>query len=303
MKRHRLYTSTYQGHLQNFGQHLTRLGYKRATKPNITSCAREFLHWLEQEGINQVAAVKPTHIKAHYRYLNERPKLHGEGPLGTSALSFHIYALRLFLTYLQQENIIGADPMGNLATQRAAHKERGILTREEIQKLYGACETLRDTAMLSLLYGLGLRSAEASGLDIMDLYFNNRILYVRHGKGDKRREVPMAEQVAGHLKDYYHNERGAYVNTNNFENAFLLNNHGRRVRGQWMWLRLKYLAAKAGIEGKTVTLHTLRHSIATHLLENGMGIEYVKTFLGHSSLESTQLYTHIVQQHLNTLKI
>jgi integrase/recombinase XerD len=279
------------------------LGYKKATGLNIISCVREFLHWLELQGINQVKQVKPIHIKAHYQYLNERPKRHGEGTLSSSIITFHIYAIRLFLTYLQRENIIEADPMGNLTTHRVTHKERETLTREEIQKLYKSSETLRDKAMLSLLYGLGLRSAEASGLDIMDIHFASKILYVRHGKGDKSREVPMAEQVAEHLKDYYHNERGGFTRSTNVENAFILNNHGRRAGGQWMWLRLKYLSAKAGIEGKTVTLHTLRHSIATHLLENGMSIEYVKTFLGHASLGSTQIYTHIVQKHLNTLKI
>jgi integrase/recombinase XerD len=254
-------------------------------------------------GIGQVKQVKPPHIKAHYQYLNERPNLRREGGLSSSIVTFHIYAIRLFLTYLQKENIIKADPMGNLTFERVAHKEREILTQKEIQKLYKASETLRDKAMLSLLYGLGLRSAEASGLDIMDIHFASKILYVRHGKGNKSRDVPMAQQVAEHLKDYYHNERGGFTKSTNVENAFILNNHGRRAGGQWMWLRLKYLTAKAGIEGKTVTLHTLRHSIATHLLENGMSIEYVKTFLGHSSLGSTQIYTHIVQKHLNTLKI
>jgi len=302
MKRHRLYTSTYQELLQNFIRHINRLGYKKASESNIISCVEEFLHWLEQMGISQVKQVKPPHIKAHYQYLNERSNLRREGTLSSSIITFHIYAIRLFLTYLQRENIIEADPMGNLAFKRVAHKEREILTQKEIQRLYKACETLRDKAMLSLLYGLGLRSAEASGLDITDIHFASRILYVRHGKGDKSRDVPIAEQVSEHLKDYYHNERGGFTKSTNMENAFLLNNHGRRARGQWMWLRLKYLVAKAGIEGKTVTLHTLRHSIATHLLENGMGIEYVKTFLGHASLGSTQLYTHIVQ-HLNTLKI
>jgi integrase/recombinase XerD len=303
MKRHRLYTSIYQELLQNFSRHVNRLGYKRVTRVNIISCVKEFLHYLEQAGINHVKHVKPVHIKAHYQYLNERPKRHGEGPLGTSTLAFHIYAIRNLITYLLAENIIQADPMGNLTFERVTHKEREILTQKEIQELYKVCETLRDKAMLSLLYGLGLRSAEAASLDIMDIHFASKILYVRHGKGDKSRDVPMAEQVSEHLKDYYHNERGGFTQPASIENAFILNNHGRRARGQWMWLRLKYLVAKAGIEGKTVTLHTLRHSIATHLLENGMGIEYVKTFLGHASLGSTQLYTHIVQHHLNTLKI
>jgi integrase/recombinase XerD len=303
MKHHRLYTSIYQELLQNFSRHINRVGYQTSTKSNIISCVKEFLHWMEQQGINQVKHVKPVHIKAHYKYLNERPNLRREGGLSSSIVTFHIYAIRLFLTYLQKENIIKADPMGNLTFERVAHKEREILTQKEIQKLYKASETLRDKAMLSLLYGLGLRSAEASGLDIMDIHFASRILYVRHGKGDKSRDVPMAQQVAEHLKDYYHNERGGFTRSTHVENAFILNNHGRRAGGQWMWLRLKYLTAKAGIEGKTVTLHTLRHSIATHLLENGMSIEYVKNFLGHASLGSTQIYTHIVQKHLNTLKI
>jgi len=302
MKPLKLYTSTYLSLLQNFSRHVHRLGYKTVTRKAVASCAREFLHRMEQQGVLQVKDVKPAHIKAHYQYLNERPKLRGEGSLSTSMLAFHIYAIRLLTTYLQQEDIIQANPLGNLTFDRITHKEREILTRKEIQQLYEACENLRDVAMLSLLYGCGLRSSEAASLDVMDIYFYSLSLYIRHGKGGKRREVPMAVQVAEHLKDYYHNEWPTYINTTCTENAFILNDQGRRAQKQWMWHRLKYLAAKAGIEGKTVTLHTLRHSIATHLLENGMGIDYVKTFLGHASLGSTQLYTHIVQQHLTTLR-
>lgn len=294
-----LYNAAYNNYLEGFARHIGRLGYTTSSISTLYSCVKEFLHWLEQKALTQITILKPSHIKGHYSYLQQRPNQRRGGCLSSSLVAFHIYAIRLFLEYLQQEGILEADPMGNLSFERAGYKEREILTREEIQQLYNSCENLRDAAMLSLLYGCGLRSSEASGLDTGDIHFRPNILFVRQGKGGKRREVPMGSHVTEHLKAYYYNHRPVYINPACSENAFLISNAGTRASKSWLWLRIKYLAKKAGIKNKNVTLHTLRHTIATHLLENGMSVEYIRAFLGHRCLESTQIYTRIISHQIN----
>jgi integrase/recombinase XerD len=288
---------SFNAYLEGFARHTELLGYAHASRPTIHSHVKEFLHWLESQSINNITNLKAIHIKSHYQYLKERPSKRG-GCLSSSMVTSHVYAIRLFLEYLQQEGILEANPMGSVTFKRAGYKEIEVLSREEIQLLYNTCDTSRDTALLSLLYGCGLRRTEVTLLDMPDIYFRTGMLYVRRGKGSKRREVPMSDQVRDHLKAYYYKERPVYIKPGNQDKtgAFLLTNKGRRASGQWMWKRVKRLAREAGMKDKRVTLHALRHSIATHLLENGMSVEYVRVFLGHRCLESTQLYTRVTKK-------
>jgi integrase/recombinase XerD len=288
---------SYNHYLEGFARHTERLGYAPASRPTLHSHVKEFLHWLERQSLTTITTLKASHIKSHYRYLKERPSKQG-GCLSSSMVTSHIYAIRLFIEYLQQEGYLTANPMGSVIFERTGYKERDVLSREEIRLLYNTSDTLRDIALLSLLYGCGLRRTEAILLDIPDIYFRTGMLYVRRGKGSKRREVPMSDQVRDDLKEYCYNERSMYISSGNQETtgAFLITNKGKRVSGQWMWYRIKRLVRLSGIKDKRITLHTLRHTIATHLLENGMSVEYVRLFLGHRCLESTQRYTRITNK-------
>jgi len=154
--------------------------------------------------------------------------------------------------------------------------------------LYGACETLKECAILHLYYGCGLRRNEGIKLNVSDVQFRNKMLYVREGKGGKGRAIPITEKISEELKAYCYQERKARPQ----EISFLVNQRGTRMHGQEVNKVLKKLCGLAQI-GKTVSLHSLRHSIATHLLESGLSVEYVRDFLGHANLESTQRYTHI----------
>jgi integrase/recombinase XerD len=153
---------------------------------------------------------------------------------------------------------------------------------------------MREKALLALFYGCGLRRSEAEKLNIDDVNFKNQLLYVRMGKGKRRRVVPMTEQVKRDLENYYKNERIIYTKelTADNQKALMLNNHGNRMLGNGYWNKFKCLAQKAGLP-KQISLHHLRHSIATHLLESGLSIEQVRDFLGHRHLESTQIYTRV----------
>jgi len=181
-----------------------------------------------------------------------------------------------------------------------------VLSKGEIEKLYQACETLLDRAILGLFYGCGLRKSEAEALNIKDINFRGRLLYVRSGKGKRRRVVPITGNVEGDLKNYYLQERIRMLRKSSDpkrEKAFILNSQGGRMLGQNFWRRIRYLVLKAGIESPgRITLHSLRHSIATHLLAGGLSVEQVRDFLGHTNIESTQIYTRINSEELNSEK-
>ena len=155
--------------------------------------------------------------------------------------------------------------------------------------------------MLSIFYGCGLRRNEGVNVDVGDINFDRSILHVRKGKNYKERLVPIGKTSLKYLQEYIYDHRPEIVQGNKSE-ALFISMKARRMDGQTMLLRLKYLQHQTENEDlieKEIGLHTLRHSIATHLLQAGMELESIARFLGHSTLESTQIYTHLagIEQH------
>jgi integrase/recombinase XerD len=268
----------------------------------LPSLVREFFNHLEQLGIKSLEEVTPGVINSHYRYLKERPCKGRPGTLSESMLHSHLWAMRILFSFLQAEGRIDADPFSLLTFPSPKKQEREILTRKEIEKLYQATESSLERAILGLFYGCGLRKSEVEDLNESDISFRSRLLYVRSGKGKRRRVVPVTGKVTGDLKNYYHMERIRMLRKSKDperENAFILNKLGVRMLGSSFWRRLRYLVLKAGIENPgRITLHSLRHSIATHLLHSGLSVEQVRDFLGHTSLDSTQVYTRVSNRYL-----
>jgi len=146
---------------------------------------------------------------------------------------------------------------------------------------------VKERVILSLFYGCGLRRSEGELLNLKDVSFKSGLLYIRKGKGGKRRAVPMSEKVIEDIKIYVEQERKWTVKSD----ALVFNKRGNRMSGDSYSRLLKELLKKAEMTNQ-ITLHSLRHSIASHLLERGLSVEYVRDFLGHKHLESTQIYTH-----------
>lgn len=299
MKHLVIHNKTYRELLQDFSLYVERVGYNKGSQTALPSCVQEFFHWLEQRGIHTLEQITPELIRKHYDYLGERPNYNRGGNLSDSMINHHLYALKTFINYQEQQGRISSNPFGVLTFPRPEYKARQVLTLGEIKALYEVAENMRDKAMLSLFYGCGLRRTEAIKLNINDIHFKGQLLYVRSGKGKKRRVVPLTEQVKADLQNYYLYERSFYVRdiTRDNQSAFVLNNRGNRMREYWK--RLKYLVKLAELP-EQISLHHLRHSIATHLLESGLSIEQVRDFLGHRYLESTQIYTRISKQYLST---
>ena len=171
------------------------------------------------------------------------------------------------------------------------------LTLAEITRLYESTADdvlgVRDRAMLAVYYGCGLRLSEGASLEIKDILLDRGVVHVRKGKGYKERFVPLAAANKKALEYYIQYGRPELLQQHATNVLFIGANRGLPMHTQSIYVRIKQLVKKARIKKKVGT-HTLRHSIATHLLQSGMKLERIKDFLGHSSLDSTQIYTHLL---------
>lgn len=283
-------------HAVDFKVYLRRLGYSKGSQSMLSTCVAEFLNQLKEKEIYNLPEISPLQIQQHYEYLTQRPNKRKPGGLSDKMINHHIYAIRLFLNYQEQIGNIKENPISGLSFPSPESNQRAVLTIEEIKQLYAVSETYREKAILGIFYGCGLRRSEGAALDVKDISFTSSLVYVRKGKGGKRRAVPINEKVLNDFKNYQYYGRLAMQD----ESAFVCNNRGERMKGDKLNTIIKQLVSKAGIP-KEITLHNLRHSIATHLLENGMSVEYVRDFLGHKHLEATQIYTRVSNRKLRKL--
>lgn len=285
--------SNFNGIVFQFRQYLTHVGYSRTSLLMLPNCLNDFLGFTSKI----VQNITTQDIKNYHKHLQERPNKRRAGGLSESYINHHIYSLRLFFGWQLEIKALNECPISCLTFKTPISKPREILTKAEALILYESSETLKQKALLGVFYGCGLRRSEGEKLDLKDVHFRSGILYVRKGKNSKRRAVPMSEKVNQDLKNYVYKERFTSEN----ETAFFTNQLGTRMRGLTHSRILKELLNTSKIS-KTISLHCLRHSIATHLLESGLSVEYVRDFLGHKHLESTQIYTRISTAQLWNLK-
>jgi len=285
--------------LQGFEKWLKTLEYADSTVYASTNYLRDFFIYLTGQGILKVQSINKQIIKVYYEYLQERKNKKQSGGLSQNYIISNINALRRFSKYLQ---ISGKQVLEiDLQVPVIQENSRVILTQREIKGLYKACDNdilgIRDRAMLSIYYGCGLRRNEGLSLDMSDILLKERLVYVQKGKGYKERYVPMSETVKEDLQNYIcvAREHLKSFKPDRKETALLLSIRVKRMHGNSIITRLQKLVKTAGLPLET-GLHTLRHSIATHLLQSGMSLESVSRFLGHRSLESTQIYTHIANE-------
>jgi len=286
-----LQTDHYKTLHMEFVNYLKTLGYSPSTIYKLPVYVKEFLYCQEQKRNTLITSITSEIIKQHYRYLQNRPNKTRAGGLSSNMIALHLFALKQFFNWLEQTQKITSNPISSIKFPSPEYRHRTALTLHEIIQLYQVAETLRDKAMLGLFYGCGLRRAEVEHLNTKEVKLRENLLIVREGKGSKRRVIPLAEKVKEDLANYYYNER-PQASVKDPE-AFMINNKNRRMTRNNYYPRIKHLAQKAEIP--RFCLHQLRHSIATHLLEQGMKIEKVRDFLGHKSIDTTQRYTYGVK--------
>ncbi|TLF40062.1 site-specific tyrosine recombinase XerD [Lacticaseibacillus zeae] len=217
-----------------------------------------------------------------------------------ASVSRMISALRKFYRFLLREGAVKTDPMTKIDTPKKAQHLPATLSGPEIDALMAKPDItkplgLRDRAIFELMYATGLRVSELIGLRMDQLHLAMNLLQVT-GKGDKERLVPISPQATEWVNRYLREARPQLIKQQQ-PKAVFVNFHGHALTRQAIWKNLKAYISSVGIQ-KDVTPHTLRHSFATRLLENGADLRVVQELLGHSDISTTQIYTHLSNQHL-----
>ncbi|WP_274355652.1 site-specific tyrosine recombinase XerD [Ligilactobacillus salivarius] len=252
-----------------------------------------FLEYLRE---NEIPSFKQVNKEVIVNYMQAEKN----NNKANSSILRSVSSLRKFFQYLAQEKIIEKDPMLLIDTPKKKQHLPQVLTKEEVEKLLHSPNTgqvlgLRDRAMLELMYATGLRISEIINLKLEDLHLTIGTLQTL-GKGHKERIVPVGDEAIKWINRYLEEARPKLLKQKR-SNYLFLNFHGNNLTRQGVWKNLKAEVRKAGIQ-KNITPHTLRHSFATHILENGADLRIVQELLGHADISTTQIYTHLSNKQL-----
>lgn len=296
----------------DFYTYQLHLGYESKSSYAKYLYVKAFLFWQEQQGYRSITQIGTPQIEAYYQYLQQRLSKNSKTPLKAKSIQGHIRAIRDLFVMLEVQEVICSNPFSTLCfSYKKVQSNRIPLSQSEIQCLYDSCQTAQQRAILSLAYGCGLRTGEMVRLNIEHLRLREKLLIVAKGKGNKRRAVPLSSGVVEDLAAYLYGQRSQlssgrdyHKNKRDNQRAFMLHARGSRMQAYTYNKYLKTIveqSGKQGLKDKAISIHHLRHSIATHLIEKGIAVEQVRLFLGHTHLETTQIYTHISQQQLAVL--
>ena len=261
-----------------------------------------FFAWLSARGLEDVGRVRAEDIEAYRTELSERTTERG-APASTTHLNTALAAVKALYLWLVETDALGHDPARRLRPTRVPRRlPRTVLSAPEAARLVEASRAttalgLRDRAALELLYGAALRRAELLALDVGDVDAAEKVVRVERGKGGRGRVVPFGAPAARAVEQYLRWGRPELVARRPRERALFVSFRGRRLDRQTLAEIVAGAARSAGIE-RHVTPHSLRHACATHMLENGAELRHLQELLGHASLDSTQVYTHLSLRHL-----
>ena len=213
-----------------------------------------------------------------------------------------ISSIKGFFSFLLEDELREDNPSALLETPKLGLYLPDTLSLEEIEKLISATEENTDLAkrnrcMIEVLYGCGLRVSELTELQISNINFKENYLKIQ-GKGDKVRFVPLADYTADFIKNYINNIRSKQKINPKHSDILFLNSRGAQISRQMVFLIIKEIVRKVGIQ-KNISPHTFRHSFATHLLQNGADLRFIQEMLGHSSITTTEIYTHLNTEELH----
>ncbi len=259
-------------------------------KNDLTS----LLIFLESKGIDDPSDIDPNHLNSFFKSMTNI----GLSP--TSAARYHS-SLKGFFKYLFLNEYIKKNPMEKVLPPKRGKSLPSVLSFEEIDKILQQPKTdnklsLRDKAILELMYACGLRVSELIVLHVSDLYLSEEIIRV-FGKGSKERFVPVGRSAIKWIEEYLKNSRPLLVKKIKSENILFLNIRGTKLSRMGLWKIVQRYANEADIK-KEIHPHTFRHSFATHLLEGGADLRAVQEMLGHVDISTTQIYTHIDREYI-----
>ena len=255
----------------------------------------DFLEYLDSHGlcITQADSVNISEYVIH---------LSKDKDFSDRSLARAISSLRGFLKFLLEDDYIIPEMLEILEPVKLKKSLPVFLTYEELQRLFSVIDTstasgFRDRTMLEMFYSSGLRVSELTELKLSNIYRKKQLLLV-FGKGSKERVVPYSDDAAVYLHEYIDRMRHTLMKKGDFNEYVFINNRGGKLTRQGVWKKLKEFAALAGIT-KDISPHKLRHTFATHLLEGGADLRSVQMLLGHSSINTTEIYTHVEQEAIH----
>lgn len=283
-------------HLQDFIHYLMiEKGLARNTIMSYERDLRSYILFIEQKMMKQsMNEIERVHIVQFLAQLKDDGK-------SAKTIARHIASIRSFHQFALREKIADHDPSIHIETPQAEKSLPKVLNMKEVERLLdlpnnGSRFYLRDKAMLEVLYATGIRVSELIHLTINDVHLTMGFLRCI-GKGNKDRIIPLGKTAQAAVQDYLDKGRQQLLSPKHPTEYLFLNHHGKGLSRQGFWKNLKKTAQAAGIQ-KELTPHTLRHSFATHLLENGADLRAVQEMLGHADISTTQIYTHVSKTRL-----
>lgn len=301
MRKLELHTVTFIEALERFTIRLQTQGASQSQVYNKSNSINEFLHYLEQNSITKLSQINQKMVNEYFEYLKNRPLETKDGTMSPAYLLKHREAVLRFIEFvMSQHNEIGhGQSCIQIKIENTDKQPKEILLENEVEVLFNVCDSsllgIRDKAVLSLLYGCGLRRKEALGLEISEIDLNKGRIHIDKSKTKQARDIPMSMRVQQNIEEYLFNVRNMMLDTTSELTSFLITERGTQMGNGTIGKVMERLSEKANL-GKTVTCHLLRHSIATHLHRN-MTIEDVAKFLGHRCLDSTMIYTHLKNEY------
>lgn len=285
-------------YLSEFQDYL--MDVKHSSKNTVSSYLSDlsqFAAFLGMHGGSDLASAVRDDVVRYVSWLKNQGK-------SAATVSRSVASLKCYYNYLISVGKIERTPVSDISLEKAVKKLPQILTSKEVELLLEQpqCTDMkgyRDRAMLELLYATGIRVTELISLDASDV--NLAAGFVRCRSKDKERLIPLYPAAVKAIKDYMQNVRSQMIAMPD-ETALFVNMNGERMSRQGFWKIIKYYQNKAGIE-KDITPHTLRHSFAAHLLENGADLRSISEMLGHADISSTQVYTQLVKKQLKDVYI
>lgn len=291
--------NSWQSYLKGFDQHLRlEKGLSDHSREAYAKDLQKFLEFLSAQGYGlAIGAVHKDHIR---EFLNA---IHEAG-ISKRSQARLLSGLKSFFQYLREEHVIHELPTQDISMPQIGSKLPDVLSLEEIDAMMNAIDRThpqgeRNKTILEVLYGCGLRVSELITLKISQLKLQYGYLVII-GKGNKERLVPIGKPALEQIERYIHYVRSHQDIASGFEDILFLNRRGRSLTRVMIFQIVSNLAKTAGIERK-VSPHTLRHSFATHLLEGGADLRAIQEMLGHASITTTEIYTHLDQHYLHSV--
>jgi integrase/recombinase XerD len=291
--------------VEDFLQHIrNERGQAEHTQKTYAALLTRFVNWAEKQSLRDWKDVQLSHLMSFLQHERERPVANDEKDSGrrlsTESVYLEIAALRAFYRFAENEKILPQNVAENLSLPRRWKRLPKALAGAEIEQLLKPEQpetpsTVCDQAILEVAYASGLRLAELRNLRLEQLHLESGFINVI-GKGNKERVVPIGKKATAALDRYLSAGRPKLITPKSPGTVFLTN-RGTPFAAVTLWLRVKRRVRRAGI-AKNVTPHMLRHSFATHLLENGADLRIIQELLGHATISTTEIYTHVTGNRL-----